>query len=291
MTNRLRQIHHPGPPAGARICALPCHATPLHLTLRAGQSLTAAMSDAFAQAGFTFGYLRLDGAPFSPMHFVTPAPAPGDGHAAWYSATQRVPAARTRHGGAHLGLRDGKPFVHCHGVWERAGALPDMGHMLCDDSILAQDCTLAGWGLSGAGLVAQHDDETDFTLFRPGQAGETATANAFVITLRPNQDIRAALLAFAREHRIDRARIEGLGSLVGTAFNDGRAVDSYATEILILNGQLNGKALSLEVSSTGFDGAGHSGILAADPNAICVTAEILLLVGSDAARGAGTARR
>lgn len=277
MTARLRQIQHPGPPASERISALPCQATPLRLTLRAGQSLAAAVPEAFAQAGFAFGYLRLDGAAFAPLCFVTPAPAPGDGHAAWYSATHQIASARARHAGVQLGQRDGKPFLHCHGVWAGASAPPDAGHMLCDDSILARDCTLDGWGVNGAGLVAHHDTETDFTLFRPERVEGAARANAFLITLRPNQDIGSALRGFAREHRIGAARIEGIGSLVGTAFDDAQRVESYATEILILQGRLLGDALSLQVASVGFDGRSLSGGLAADRNAVCVTAEILLL--------------
>lgn len=277
MTARLRQIRHPGAPAPERLRALPCHATPLRLTLRAGQSLAAAVPEAFAQAGFAFGYLRLDGTAFSPLTFVTPAPAPGDGHAAWYSATHQIAGAQARHAGVHLGRRDEKPFLHCHGVWEGAQMPPDAGHMLCDASILAQDCTLDGWGLEGAGLVARHDTETDFTLFRPERVEGAAKDNAFLITLRPNQDIGSVLRGFARNHRIGAARIEGIGSLVGTAFDDAQAVESYATEILILQGLLQGDTLSLQVASVGFDGRGLSGSLAADRNAICVTAEILLL--------------
>ncbi|WP_333829090.1 PCC domain-containing protein [Pararhodobacter sp.] len=275
MTARLRRIQHPGAPASERLRSLPCHAAPLRLTLPAGQSLAEAVPQAFARAGFAFGYLRLDGADFAPLNFVTPAPAPGDGHAAWYSATHHSSAARARHAGVHLGLRDGKPFLHCHGIWD--GTPPDAGHMLCEDSILAQDCTVAGWGLKGAGLVASHDRETDFTLFRPERQGDAPIANAFLITLRPNQDISAALLAFAQEHRITAAQIEGIGSLVGTAFSDGRMIESYATEILVVQGRLQDDALSLQIAAVGFDGRCQSGTLAAGANAVCVTAEILLL--------------
>lgn len=278
MKARLRQIRHPGPPAPARISALPCDAVPLRLTLRKGLNLAAAVPEAFAQAGFAFGYLRLDGATFAPLRFVTPAPAPGDGHAAWYSATHQITSsARARYAGVHLGQRDAKPFLHCHGVWDGASGPPDAGHMLCEESILAQDCTVSGWGLNGAGLVARDDPETGFTLFRPEVAGHATNANAYLITLRPNQDIGSALRDFARRHTISWARIEGLGSLVGTAFSDGRSIESYATEILIMQGRLHGDGFALEVASVGFDGRGQSGKLATGANAVCVTAEILLL--------------
>lgn len=277
MTVPMRRIQHPGPPANERIRALPCKAVPLRLTLRAGHSFAATVSEAFAQAGFVSGYLRLDGATFAPLNFVTPAPAPGDGHAAWYSATHQIPRARARHAGLHLGVSDSKPFVHCHGIWEGTGALADMGHMLCHDSILAQDCTVAGWGLWGAGLVSRYDSETDFTLFSPEQQDECPKPDAFLITLRPNQDIGTALQSFAQNQGIAEAQVEGIGSLVGSVFSDGRTIDSYATEILILRGRLRKGALTLEIASTGFDGRGHLGQLAQGRNAVCVTAEILLM--------------
>lgn len=72
-------------------------------------------------------------------------------------------------------------------------------------------------------------------------------------------------------------RFEGIGSLVGTAFVDGREIDSYATEILILDGRLHDDTLALEIAAVGFDGRGHTGRLATGRNAICVTAEVLLL--------------
>lgn len=274
----MRRIQHPGKPSEQRLHALPCEAVPMRLTLIAGQSLTLAVQSAFAKLGFDFGYLRLDGASFAPLRFVTPAPSPDDNHAAWYSATYGTPApTRARYAGVHLGQRDGMAFLHCHGLWEEASSLPDAGHMLCDDSILSQDFDATGWGLKGAGLVSCHDPETNFTLFQPQTIEAPAKTNAFLVTLRPNQDIGSALLAFARRQNMSTARLEGIGSLVGTVFRDGHKIESYATEILILDGQLHDREPDIQIASVGFDGRGHTGHLALDANAICVTAEILLL--------------
>ncbi|MFN3663079.1 PCC domain-containing protein [Yoonia sp.] len=273
----MRLIIHPGPAAPERVTALPCKATPVQLTLHAGQSLADAVPNAFLQAGFDFGYLRLDGSFFAPLTFVTPGPAPDDSHAAWYSDTHRFNAAGVRHGGVHLGLRDGKPFLHCHGVWDSPDAVADAGHLLCEDSVLAQDCTVSGWGIIGAGFVGCPDHETNFTLFRPKVQAATCHKHAFLITLRPNQDIGAALVAFARQQHIQSARIEGIGSLVGTRFEKGQDVESFATEILILAGQIASDTVRLQVASVGFDGRAKKGMLAQDTNAICVTAEVLMI--------------
>ena len=278
----MRRIQHPGVVGEERLRALPCEAVPVRVTLVAGQSLTQAVQSAFVKLGFDFGYLRLDGASFAPLRFVTPAPSPGDDHAAWYSAThENITPMRARHAGVHLGQREGLPFLHCHGLWDGlwdgATGLPDAGHMLCDDSILSQDFAASGWGLKGAGLVSCHDPETNFILFQPQATAGLVKSNALLVTLRPNQDITAALLALAHYHAIATARIEGIGSLVGTAFCDDQKIKSYATEILILDGQLQDSGLDLQIVSVGFEGRGYTGRLARDANAICVTAEILVI--------------
>lgn len=274
----IRQITHPGAPAHDRITAQPCAAVPLCLTLPAGQSLSEAVPRVMAAAGFGFGYLRIDDAVFAPLVFVTPGLAPDDTHAAWYSETYRLPSpARVRHGGVHLGQRDGQPFLHCHGIWDNTDGLPDAGHLLCDDSILAQDCKVTGWGIRGAGLIARHDPETNFTLFRPELLTPTVSPNAFVLTLRPNQDIIAALENFAQAHGIGNALIVGIGSLVGTLFEDGEGIGSFATEILILSGQVKAGSASLQVVSVGLEGRALAGQLAPHANAVCVTAELMLI--------------
>lgn len=282
VTAALRLIAHPGPRQPDRSSALACQAVPVQLHLRAGQSLAQAVAAAFAQAGFAYGYLRLDGAVLAPLHFVIPAPSPDGEHAAWYSATRQMGAAATiRSGGAHLGLRDGAPFVHCHGLWDGPDNRMGAGHILCDQSRVAQDCTLSGWGLLGAGLVARYDEETRFTLFQPTPQGTAGAVNACLVTLRPNQDILSGLQAVAAAHGIAAAQVEGIGSLVATQFDDCCQIDSFATEILILDGGLTGGTddgcATLRVASVGFDGDARCGQLVAGANAICVTAELLVL--------------
>lgn len=269
----MREITHPGPRAERRSDVMACQAVPIELRLRAGQNLTCAVTEGLAAAGFTFGYLRLDGATLAPLHYVIPAPAPGDGHAAWYSETHVQRSATIGNGGAHLGQKDGAAFVHCHATWQDRG----MGHVLCKDSVIARDMSVTGWGLRGAGLVALQNPETLFTLFRPQQSAISTESTAHLITLRPNQDICSALLTVARDQQITRARLEGIGSLVGTVFERGPQLDSYATELLIVEGNLHGEDIRLLVASVGFDGAPRQGVLRAGKNAVCVTAEILMI--------------
>jgi predicted DNA-binding protein with PD1-like motif len=273
----MRTITHPGPIADTRADLVPCHADPIEVTLRAGHTLTRAITQGLAEAGYPNGYLRLDGLSLAPLHYVTPAPATGDGHAAWYSQTFSQPLAKIQHGGAHLGLRDGQAFVHCHALWQDQG----MGHVLCDDSLIADDVTVQGWGLRGAGLVAQPDRETRFTLFRPQAEGAPVDGVSLLVTLRPNQDIGRTLTRIAQNHHISWARVEGIGSLVGTVFEQAPHLASYATELLIIEGVLQSGEIDLQVASVGFDGAGQTGRLQSGQNAICVTAEVLLIALPD----------
>ena len=266
----MRQITHPGPLAPERADVVPCQAVAVELTLRAGLPLTQAVAEALASEGFEYGYLRLDGVALAPLVYVMPAPASPQGHAAWYSATHRLPEGVISHGGAHYGRREGRGFIHSHSRWEPLG----MGHLLCDDCVIARDAVVRGWGLRGAGLVAREDAETRFTLFRPQPTGPCAP-NARLVTLRPNQDIGAALQGI----HAGEARIEGIGSLVGTTFQRAQSIDSHGTEILIVEGALDGQGMRLRVASVGFDGRSELDDLRPGQNAICVTAEILLLTG------------
>ncbi|MCC5960793.1 MAG: DUF296 domain-containing protein [Rhodobacteraceae bacterium] len=274
----LRHIAHPGQPAQARDAALPCHARPVTLTLRAGATVAQAITDALAQAGIQAAYLRLDGAMLSALRFVIPAPAPGDGHAAWYSRTY-APAQPVRllHAGVHAGWREGARFLHCHGLWDGTAPAPAMGHVLCPESILAAPYQAKGWAIEGAGLHVEHDPETEFSLFQPHSMPHDATPNAVLATLRPNRDIEQALAGIAARHGMQNGRIHGIGSLVGTCFQGGGYIDSYATEILIRDGRLQAGKVALDVASVGFDGRALAGWLKPDANAVCVTAEVLLI--------------
>jgi hypothetical protein len=94
--------------------------------------------------------------------------------------------------------------------------------------------------------------------------------------MRPNQDITQALAGIG----IRNGRIEGIGSFIGTAFANGQGLDSYATEMLVLEGRIVDGVPRLRVASVGFDGKTASGWLAPGANPICVTAELLIIADS-----------
>lgn len=267
-----RTLQHPGPRAGARFTALPCHAEPVDLQLTAGIPFDQAVVRAFAQAGFTAGYLKLSRAAFSYISYVIPAPAPGDGRAAWYSRTYTMQTATVTEAGLHLGIKDGAPFLHCHGLWSEADGPIRMGHLLSPDSVLENDITAQGWGLTGAELMVQPDPETGFDLFTPVATATPDHPNARLCTLRPNEDPHALLAQAAAGERF---RIEGIGSLVNTQFDDQR-LTSYATEVLLQSGHVNGD-VTINAASVGFNGTPMTGRLTPHENRICITAELLLI--------------
>ncbi|WP_353471681.1 hypothetical protein PVT71_10235 [Salipiger sp. H15] len=271
----IQRLGHPGPRAEARFAARPCRAAPVQLRLAAGVSFEQAVVQGFAEAGFSAGYLRLAGAAFERLDYVIPAPAPGDGRAAWYSATHRLQHARLSEAGLHLGTKNGAPFLHCHGLWSAGEEPLRMGHLLAPDSVLAEETVATGWGLTGAALEVRPDPETGFDLFTPVPCGIEAEGHpALLCTLRPNEDPHALLVAAGET--LGRARIEGIGSLVNTSFEAGW-LESYATEVLLRCGRLTGDSVILNAASVGFDGAPMSGVLRPHENRICITAELLLI--------------
>lgn len=274
MARLMECLTHPGPPAAARMHRVDCRAQPLSLRLRSGLAVERAVSEAMGEAGFQAGYLRLADLPLAALTWVIPARAAQDNpRAAWYSDTRRAAGGAIVAGGLHLGTREGQPFVHCHGLWRDTQGVLHAGHLRADETVLAQDCTVTGWGLSGARFEVCDDPETGFALFTPqpfGAAGPGVPAS--LIRLRPNQDLCGALDDLA-----GGARVEGIGSLVGTRFDDAPAIAGPATEIWLREGRMGQGKARLRVLSVGTDGIAQEGWLRRDANAICVTAELLIL--------------
>lgn len=272
----IRWIDHPGPPASQRCQILPCRVTPRRFDLRGGMTLHDAVVAALAERGEQTAYVRLQDVAMKELRYVIPAHDASGRHAAWYSDTHRLPApARIHRAGLHVGRRDGLPFLHCHGLWEGADSQLAMGHLLPTESVLACDTTAECLAIEGAFLEVVPDEETRFSLFAPRREGSPAP-NALLFTLRPNQDLSEAVETLAARYGIAKARLSGLGSLVGTTFADGSRLASHATEVLILEGKVEDGRVAMELVSVGIDGEHRRGQLAHGLNAVCVTCELLL---------------
>lgn len=285
---RLRRIVQPGLPAAERIQWVEARGRAFSFVLEAGVPLLEAVRRGFAGAGFTSGVLTIDGGAVGPFAYVMPALSKTPEHAAYYSDTFR-PAGVTRLKTATMtfGQRDGGPFFHCHGLWTEADGRFNGGHMLPEETVVAESGRVEAFGLSGAGFVAAQDDETNFKLFVPetGLPAEgEASQRAFALRLLPNQDFGQSLEGFCLAHGITRARLRGgVGSIIGARFTDGRAVEPFATEMAVVSGAVvpddrHGLTAELDIFLVDYLGGTAEGRLVRGDNPILMTMELVLEV-------------
>lgn len=270
----IRTLDHPGPATVERITALPCTATPLDLPLPAGVPLLDALAQAAEAAGVSAAWLELADATMARIDHLRPGPDPSGAHAAWYDGPHNADGASLIRLGLHLGHRDGARWLHGHGLWAGAGGIGG-GHVVPDATVLAEPATARGWALTGARLEVAPDPETRFDLFRPVASGGASAPNAALVTLRPNQDMTEALEAAAAALGVTDATLHGLGSLVAPRFLQG-GEDSFATEILITEGWIEGGRAYLNAAVVGFGGQVSVAPLARGGCGVCVTCEVLI---------------
>lgn len=273
----IRTLEHPGPAAPDRIAALPCAAIPLELPLSAGMPLLETLSRAAEAAGVSAAWLELADAPMARLDYLRPGPDRSGVHAAWYDGPHKADGASLIQLGLHLGRRDGAPWLHGHGLWAGSRGIGG-GHVVPDGAVLAEPATAHGWALDGARLEVAPDPETRFDLFQPVATEAVSSADAVLVTLRPNQDITEALEAAAAAHGITEGTLQGLGSLVAPRFLQG-SEDSFATEVLITEGWIEDGRAYLNAAVVGFGGRVSVAPLARGGCGVCVTCEVLIRRG------------
>ena len=64
-----------------------------------------------------------------------------------------------------LGQRGGAAVFHCHGRWTEADGRLSGGHILPEETIVAESFEAAAFGIDGAIFTAETDPETNFKLF------------------------------------------------------------------------------------------------------------------------------
>ena len=284
----MRRIEQPGAPVPERIQWVEARGRAFSFTLEAGLPLLEAARRGFAAEGFAGGVLNIRGGALGPFAYVMPALSKTGDNAAFYSDTFR-PAGITRLKLASLtlGVRDGAPFFHCHGLWTEADGRAGGGHMLPEETIVAEPFAVEAFGIDGAMFAAEPDPETNFKLFGPvrsASSGAKATSRAFALRLRPNQDCAGALEDFCRDRGIVDAKIHGgVGSTIGARFTDGNIVEPFATELAITSGIIApgaGGALesTLEVALVDYTGGLAEGRLIRGDNPVLMTMELVLEV-------------
>jgi predicted DNA-binding protein with PD1-like motif len=282
----MREIVQPGPPVAERIQWVEARGRAFTFTLEAGLPLLEAARRGFAAQGFAGGTLNINGGALGPFAYVMPALSKTSEHAAFYSETFRPQGlTRLKLAAMTLGVRDGGPFFHCHGLWTEADGRVNGGHMLPEETLVAEPFEVEAFGIDGAVFAAELDPETNFKLFGPVASetrGAITTARAFVLRLRPNQDFAAALEGFCRARGIPRATIRGgVGSTIGARFADGRVVDPFATELAITSGTIAagaGGALEaeLDIALVDYTGGIAEGRLLRGDNPVLMTMELVL---------------
>jgi predicted DNA-binding protein with PD1-like motif len=284
----MRRIAQPGPPAPERIQCVEARGCAFSFTCEAGLPLLEAARRGFAAAGFAGGTLNMRGGALGPFAYVMPALSRTGEHAAFYSDTFR-PAVMTRLKTATmtLGRRDGAPFFHCHGLWTEADGRAGGGHILPEETVVAESFAVEAFGIDGAAFTAEPDPETNFKLFGPvasAARGVEAASQAFALRLRPNQDLANALESFCRERGITQAKLHGgVGSIIGARFADGRVVKPFATELAVSSGIIApgpGGTLEaeLEIALIDYLGGLAEGRLARGDNPVLMTMELVLEV-------------
>jgi predicted DNA-binding protein with PD1-like motif len=284
----MRSIKQPGPSATERIQWVEARGRAFSFTLEAGVPLLEAARRGFAAEGFKGGVLNMQSGALGPFAYVMPALSKTGENAAFYSDTFR-PAGVTRLklAAMTLGQRDGAPFFHCHALWTEADGRVNGGHILPEETMVAEPFAVDAFGIDGAVFAAEPDPETNFKLFGPITSEAIrpkTTSRAFALRLRPNQDFAGALEAFCRQHGIFRARIHGgVGSTIGARFTDGRSVVPFATELAIRSGAVAagpGGALEaeLDVALVDYLGGLAEGRLMRGDNPVLMTMELVLEV-------------
>jgi predicted DNA-binding protein with PD1-like motif len=292
----MRRVEQPGRPALERIQWAEARGRGFSFTLDAGVPLLEAARRGFASEGFAGGALNIKGGALGPFAYVMPALSKTGENAAFYSDTFR-PAGitRLRMGAMTFGRRDGAPFFHCHALWTEADGRAGGGHILPEETVVAEPFEVDAFGLDGAVFAAEPDPETNFKLFGPIPSAATAgkktdettgkTASpAYALRLRPNQDFAAALEAFCGERGITQARLHGgVGSIIGARFADGRVVEPFATEMAVRSGLIFSRAdgtleATLEVALVDYLGGLAMGRLVRGDNPVLMTMELVLEV-------------
>ena len=282
----MRSIDQPGAAVPERIQWVEARGRAFSFTLAAGLPLLEAARRGFAAEGFAGGVLNFAEGALGPFGYVMPALSKTGQNAAFYSDTYRPGGVtRTKLGSMTLGMRDGAPFFHCHGLWTEAEGRASGGHMMPDETIVAEPFEVEAFGIDGALFAAEPDPETNFKLFGPVAAvrtGARATRRAFALRLRPNQDFAVCLEDFCRAHNIARAKIHGgVGSTIGARFTHGGVTEPFATELavtagLIAPGPSSVLEAALDVALVDYTGGMAEGRLVRGENPVLMTMELVL---------------
>jgi predicted DNA-binding protein with PD1-like motif len=282
----MRSIDHPGPVHPHRVQCVPARVRAVDVELPEGVTLLQGLADAVRAQGTSSAVFSLEGLTLEPLAFVMPALSDSPKHVAYFSQRYEASgAARIESGSVTYGLRDGEPSLHCHATWTEADGRRRSGHLLAAESRLDRPARIDAWMLDGAGFEVQPDAETNFSLLQVTRtAARRGGLEALVVRVRPNEDLCLALEALCAARNVRRAQIRGgVGSLIGTVFEDGRTVESFVTEVFIRRGAIErgadgGLRAEVDVGLVAHTGEIAEGRLARGHNPVLITFELVIEV-------------
>lgn len=279
-------VQQVGPEVLPRVSAVEGRGRAFFMTLKAGLSLVEAVREGFAKEGFSSGVLNFGAIALGPFAYVMPALSRDGKNAAFYSDTFRPQGiTHTEEGALTFGQRDGAPFFHCHALWREADGKRSGGHMLPEETVVAEDAVVSAFGITSAGFEGNLDPEINFKVFGPVSAptsGAKTERRAFAMRLHPNRCFHAMLEDFARERGLKSAIIlGGVGSTIGALFEDGREIENFATEVYITKGTITpdeagNPVAALEVGLIDYTGAMAQGRLKRGANPVLMTFELIV---------------
>lgn len=280
----MRRIEQPGPVHPERVQCAAANIRALDVQLPPGVSLLEGLHDVVRSHGVSSAVFSLRGGSFEPLAFYMPALSETPQHVAYFSERFESPGeAQIDSGSITFGLREGKPSLHCHAIWIDPDGQRKSGHLIPAESRVASPVQLQAWMIDGAGFEVSPDTETNFSLMQVSASSTTSeNTNAFVVRLRPNQDLCIALESLCTELGIARARIRGgVGSLIGTVFEDGRAVEPFVTEVFIRSAEICPNAdgalrANVNVGLVAHSGEIAEGLLKRGENPVLITFELVI---------------
>ncbi len=294
--NSRKLICHPGEESASRHVSALGTVTTHSVTLPAGSILLSAVSTVMNSIGGDSGVVVLDGAHLGPFNYVMPDQSQDGLHAAWYSDTHTCDRAQLRNATAIIGKRDGQCWLHCHALWDAEGHSSDlasshnsnqksghknghkngMGHLLPDQVTITDNVEATLYEFNGGSFNVELDTETAFPIFHV--QGSLKSGNAFIAKVNPHEDIATTIEQLITEAGFSSARVFGIGSLIGTQFENDSPMLCPISEVLIgSDAKWKNQTLTLPMHCVDIDGNLFSGNVRNGDAPVLVTFELLVI--------------
>ncbi len=289
---RPPKLLHAGLPAVQRINSILTKSGGVCIRIPQGESLLKAITQALHDMGTDSGFAEIYGGELSPANYCIPAESDGEGRAVSFSDSKALRRTELISASATIGIRDGAPYMHCHGHFLTTKGKHVGGHLFPETYAGINGPWAAVYGLSNVQWVSADDPETNMPVFTPREVqGNTMDEssgmnNTVIARVLPNEDITESVLRMCAEQGFSTAVIRaGLGSLIGASYKDRetgqrRQIDGPGTEVTSLTGHVsttNGIA-ETHLTCTLVDRHGqiHAGELIPGMNPVAVTFELVI---------------